>query len=171
MANDESNDTKLTKRDQKVTETKQTNLVKNNMSASIILGGLIIALLAGMIGYSMSDNNRFDQRFRAGPMMGERGLSDNDDISRYRSDSMMGRGGGMMRGGYHGFVGIVEAVSESQISLKPMQGGIVTFNLDSNTKVYNNTTEVSLTDLKSGQSVSVQPDQTDSTKAYKITIN
>jgi hypothetical protein len=189
MADKADEDIKSSSKEAKVTETinkkdndktvKKSATIDNKKynlgSAQIILGVLAIALVAGMIGYGASRHN--DDRFglfSTRTMMGERGFQTDGNFDSYSSaggTTMMGQNGGMMRSGYHGSIGSVDSVNETQIVIKPIQGGLVTFKIDNNTKVYNGTTEAKVSDLKSGQNVMVQPDQSDSTKAYKITIN
>ncbi len=140
----------------------------------ILLGILVIALISGVIGYSASKNHDFDNRFekRIGlrgnmPMMG-----DDRELGKYSTGGGYGMGsdGTVRRGMFKGEAGTVNAVSSSSITIKPVQGGLTTFTIDSGTKVYNGTNAAAVSDLKTGQTVRIQADQADSTKASQITI-
>lgn len=138
--------------------------------APLLVSGLALVLLAGAVGYGLSRNDRDDRMLRSSMMGGQFNTRFNQDFDDYRGGNMMGANN-MRRGGYMGNRGTIDSVDSSKITIKPLQGGTTTFVIDSNTKVYNGTTEAQVSDLKSSQTVNIQPDQTDSTKAYKITID
>lgn len=138
----------------------------------ILIGIVLVALIAGLIGYGASRRHDFDDRFERGtgkrgimPMMGDRALNG------YSNGDNFGSGAGTMRRGmYAGGAGQVNAVSSTSITIKPVQGGLTTYSIDSSTKIYNGTNTASVSDIKTGQTVRIQADQADSTKASQITI-
>lgn len=76
------------------------------------------------------------------------------------------RGRGMM-----GTLGTVTAISSDSITVKDTQrGGLVTFKIDSSTKVTNGTDTKAVSDITTGASVRIQDSTSDSLTAGTITI-
>ena len=185
-------DKKIEKPDQKnesVTETTLIDKSKNNKKSEItsagakqysfgmpqiLLGIAVVAVVAGLVGYSASKRNDIDDRMlKRSTLRTDMSMMGGDrEFGNYSTGGGYGMnsGGTTKRGMYRGESGIVSTVNSTSISIKPMQGGLTTFTIDNSTKVYNGTNTASASDLKAGQTVRVQADLADSTKASQITI-
>lgn len=125
------------------------------------LAALLIAMVAYGIGYQTS-RGMLGGRGGMGSGIGMMRGGDRDDRGTLSTGL---RGRGMMGGA----VGEVTAVSSDSISIKDtMRGGSVTYKIDSSTKVTENGTTKTVSDIKTGDTVRVSATGGDTTIATTI---
>jgi hypothetical protein len=98
---------------------------------------------------------------------------DAQDPARISSKRFGQNGGGPMRfqGGQRPSIGEVTAIDSSSITIRLARGGSSTFKITSDTKVTDDGATISVSDIKTGDTVLVQANSNDTTTASNILIN